>query len=42
MMTVITNSHNKTAVDPIWKDRIERALKHVSRTIDLRQRDDVV
>ncbi|CAF4571337.1 unnamed protein product, partial [Rotaria magnacalcarata] len=27
-------------VDSIWKDRIERALKHVCRTVDLRQRDD--
>jgi len=29
-------------VDPIWKDRIERALKSVSRTIDLRQRADAM
>ncbi len=29
-------------VDPIWKDRIERALKHICRTIDLRQRRDAV
>ncbi|CAF5151472.1 unnamed protein product, partial [Rotaria magnacalcarata] len=29
-------------VDSIWKDRIERALKHVCRAIDLRQRRDIV
>ncbi len=29
-------------VDSIWKDRIERALKYISRTIDLRQRCDAV
>lgn len=29
-------------VDPIWKDRIERTLKHICRTIDLRQRRDAV
>ena len=29
-------------VDPIWKDRIERVLKHVCRTIDVRRRCDIV
>ena len=29
-------------VDSIWKDRIERALKYVCRTIDLKQRCDAV
>ncbi len=29
-------------VDSIWKDRIERALKYICRTIDLRQRSDAV
>ncbi|CAF1608651.1 unnamed protein product [Rotaria magnacalcarata] len=40
MMNVFNNDHNKSMVDSIWKDRIERALKHVCRTVDLRQRDD--
>ena len=31
---------DSSLVDPIWKDRIERTLKHVCRAIDLRQRRD--
>ncbi len=34
--------NKNSIVDSIWKDRIERALKYVSRTIDLRQRSDAV
>jgi hypothetical protein len=33
---------NNSIVDPIWKDRIERAFKHICRIIDLRQRRDAV
>ncbi|CAF0977931.1 unnamed protein product [Rotaria sp. Silwood1] len=40
MTTGAVNSH--TTVDSIWKDRIERALKHICRTIDIRQRRDAV
>lgn len=29
-------------VDPIWRDRIERALKQISRAIDQRQKRDAV
>ncbi|CAF5105915.1 unnamed protein product, partial [Rotaria sp. Silwood1] len=39
-MTTISNNNN--IVDSIWKDRIERALKYICRTIDLKQRDDAV
>ena len=39
MMSV---ENTKDVVDPIWKDRIDRALKYVSRTIDQRQRRDAV
>lgn len=31
-----------TTIDSQWKDRIERALKHTYRTIDLRQRRDAM
>jgi hypothetical protein len=34
--------NNHSVVNSIWKDRIERALKHICRTIDLRQRHDIV
>ncbi|CAF2824231.1 unnamed protein product [Rotaria sp. Silwood2] len=34
--------NNISIVDSIWKDRIERALKHICRTIDIRQRHDIV
>lgn len=40
-MTTITVNNNGI-VDSVWKDRIDRALKHVCRTIDLRQRNDAV
>ncbi|CAF3771165.1 unnamed protein product [Rotaria socialis] len=40
MMTGAVINHGK--VDSIWKDRIERALKHICRAIDLRQRRDIV
>lgn len=40
MMTEVVDNNN--LVDPIWKDRIERAFKHICRTIDLRQRRDIV
>ncbi|CAF4614257.1 unnamed protein product [Rotaria sp. Silwood1] len=39
-MTTISNNNN--IVNSIWKDRIERALKYICRTIDLKQRDDAV
>ncbi|CAF1343537.1 unnamed protein product [Adineta steineri] len=39
-MTDVGNE--KSIVEPIWKERIDRAFKHISRTIDLRQRRDVV
>ncbi|CAF1095473.1 unnamed protein product [Rotaria sordida] len=34
--------NNHSIVDSIWKDRIERALKHICRTIDIRLRRDAV
>ncbi len=37
-----TTVNNNSVVDSIWKDRIERAFKYISRTIDLRQRCDAV
>ena len=41
-MTTGAAVHNNSIVDSIWKDRIERALKHICRTIDIRQRRDAV
>jgi hypothetical protein len=38
MTTIAVN--NNSIVNSIWKDRIERALKHICRTIDLRQKRD--
>lgn len=34
--------NNNSIIDPVWKDRIDRAYKHICRTIDLRQRRDAV
>ncbi len=34
--------NKNSIVDSIWKDRIERALKHICRTIDLLQRRNAV
>jgi hypothetical protein len=41
-MTTTTTINNNSIIDSIWKDRIERALKYVCRTIDLRQKCDAV
>lgn len=40
-MTTAAVDHSSIG-DSIWKDRIERALKYVCRTIDARQRCDAV
>jgi hypothetical protein len=40
MTTTVVN--NNSIVDSVWKDRIERALKYVCRTIDSRQRCDAM
>jgi hypothetical protein len=34
--------NTNSIVDPVWKDRIDRAFKHICRTIDIRQRRDIV
>jgi hypothetical protein len=39
MTTDATQSNG--IVNPVWKDRIERALKHICRAIDIRQRRDI-
>ena len=39
-MTTTAAADSDSIVDSIWKDRIERALKYVSRAIDLKQRSD--
>ena len=31
-----------STIDPIWKDQAERALKHICRTIDMKQRRDAM
>ncbi|CAF0901641.1 unnamed protein product [Adineta ricciae] len=40
MATTAAAADYDSIVDSIWKDRIERALKYVSRAIDLKQRSD--
>ncbi|CAF1421957.1 unnamed protein product, partial [Adineta ricciae] len=40
MTTTAAAADYDSIVDSIWKDRIERALKYVSRAIDLKQRSD--
>ena len=40
-MTTAVVSHN-SVVDSLWKDRIERGLKYVCRSIDSRQRCDAM
>ncbi|CAF0723810.1 unnamed protein product [Adineta ricciae] len=39
-MTDVVKTHSM--IDPIWKDRAERALKHICRTIDIKQRRDAI
>lgn len=36
----MTTTTTTNTIDTVWKDRIDRALKYVSRIIDLRQRND--
>lgn len=39
-MTDAVKTHS--TIDPIWKDRAERALKHICRTIHAKQRRDAM
>jgi hypothetical protein len=40
-MAAHTLDSNSTIMS-IWKERIERALKHICRTIEIRQRRDAM